>query len=53
MPEGPYTREVVFTYRLAGGRIAERWAVRNDLRMMRQLGADPVPVPQPERGVHQ
>lgn len=26
-------------YRLAGGRIAERWAVRDDLGMMLQLGA--------------
>ncbi len=38
-PEGPYAREVVFIYRLADGRIAERWAVRDDLGMMRQLGA--------------
>jgi hypothetical protein len=34
-------REVVFIYRLVDGRIAERWAVRNDLGMMRQLGALP------------
>jgi predicted ester cyclase len=26
-------------YRLVDGRIAERWAVRDDLGMMRQLGA--------------
>jgi predicted ester cyclase len=26
-------------YRLTEGRIAERWAVRDDLTMMRQLGA--------------
>jgi hypothetical protein len=26
-------------YRLAGERIAERWAVRDDLGMMLQLGA--------------
>jgi len=29
----------VFIYRLVDGRIAERWAVRDDLGMMRQLGA--------------
>lgn len=35
---GPYNREVAFLYRLDGGRIAERWAVRDDLTMLRQLG---------------
>jgi predicted ester cyclase len=40
VPAGTYTREVAFVYRLAGGRIAERWAVRDDLGMMLQLGAD-------------
>jgi predicted ester cyclase len=39
VPEGPYAREVVFIYRLVDGRITERWAVRDDLGMMRQLGA--------------
>lgn len=39
VPDGPYAREVVFIYRLADGRIAERWAVRDDLGMLRQLGA--------------
>lgn len=39
IPSGPYTREVAFMYRLSGGRIAERWAVRDDLGMMLQLGA--------------
>lgn len=39
LPEGAYAREVVFIYRLVDGRIAERWAVRDDLGMMRQLGA--------------
>ncbi len=38
---GPYAREVAFVYRLSGGRIAERWAVRDDLTMLRQLGAVP------------
>jgi ketosteroid isomerase-like protein len=36
---GPFTREVAFMYRFVGGRIAERWAVRDDLGMMLQLGA--------------
>jgi predicted ester cyclase len=36
---GPYAREVAFVYRLQGGRIAERWAVRDDLTMLRQRGA--------------
>ena len=35
---GPYAREVAFVYRLVEGRIAERWAVRDDLTMLRQLG---------------
>jgi hypothetical protein len=33
---GGYT---AFAYRLAAGRIAERWAVRDDLAMLLQLGA--------------
>ena len=36
---GEYSREVAFIYRLAAGRIAERWAVRDDLTMLRQLRA--------------
>jgi ketosteroid isomerase-like protein len=36
---GPYKTDSAFIYRLAGGRIAERWAVRDDLGMMLQLGA--------------
>jgi predicted ester cyclase len=38
---GPYQREVVFLYRLRDGRITDRWAVRDDLTMLRQLGALP------------
>jgi predicted ester cyclase len=34
---GHYNREVVFLYRLHNGRITERWAVRDDLTMLRQL----------------
>ncbi len=36
---GEYSREVAFIYRMREGRIAERWAVRDDLTMLRQLGA--------------
>jgi len=36
---GPYSREVAFCYRIADGKIAERWAMRDDLTMLRQLGA--------------
>jgi len=38
---GPYCREIVFLYRLRDGRITDRWAVRDDLTMLRQLGAIP------------
>jgi hypothetical protein len=33
------TRDVVFAYRLFDGRIAERWAICDDLSMLVQLGA--------------
>ena len=36
---GRYIRDTVFAYRLADGRIAERWAIRDDLAMLLQLGA--------------
>jgi predicted ester cyclase len=39
LPAGPYSRSFAAMYRIADGRIAERWAVRDDLAMMRQLGA--------------
>lgn len=39
--QSEYAREVVFVYRLEKGRIAERWAIRDDLTMLRQLGALP------------
>jgi predicted ester cyclase len=38
-PAGDYTREVVFMYRVRDGKIAERWAIRDDLGFLRQLGA--------------
>jgi predicted ester cyclase len=36
---GPYSREVSFCYRIEDDKIAERWAMRDDLTMLRQLGA--------------
>jgi predicted ester cyclase len=38
-PAGAATRDVAFAYRFVDGRIAERWAIRDDLAMLRQLGA--------------
>jgi ketosteroid isomerase-like protein len=37
IPGGDYEYEVAFMYRLRDGRIAERWAVRDDLGMILQL----------------
>jgi ketosteroid isomerase-like protein len=42
---GPYSREVAFCYRIHEGKIAERWAMRDDLTMLRQLGALPTSKP--------
>jgi len=39
VPSGTFRRDVAFAYRLIDGRIAERWAVRDDLAMLQQLGA--------------
>lgn len=38
---GPYSRGFAAMYRFENGRIAERWAVRDDLTVLRQLGALP------------
>jgi predicted ester cyclase len=38
-PDGDYERGFAVMYRLQDGKIAERWAVRDDLGMLRQLGA--------------
>ena len=43
VPAGSYTRGTAFMYRLADGRIVERWAVNDLLAMMLQLGAISVP----------
>lgn len=39
VPAGDYERGFAVMYRLVDGKIAERWAVRDDLGMLRQLGA--------------
>ncbi len=36
---GDYARDFAAMYRFADGKIAERWAVRDDLSVLRQLGA--------------
>jgi ketosteroid isomerase-like protein len=36
---GPYSRDVAFCYRIRDRKVAERWAIRDDLKMLRQLGA--------------
>ena len=38
-PPGPYVRDFAAMYRFEDGKIAERWVVRDDLGMLRQLGA--------------
>jgi predicted ester cyclase len=38
-PSGNFAREVVFMYRVSDGKVAERWAIRDDLGFLRQLGA--------------
>lgn len=39
IPSGIFTFDAAFGYRLVDGRISERWAIRDDLGMMLQLGA--------------
>lgn len=39
IPSGVFTRDTSFAYRLVDGRVGERWAIRDDLGMMLQLGA--------------
>lgn len=38
-PAGDYSRDFMAAYRFLDSRIAERWAIRDDLGMLRQLGA--------------
>jgi predicted ester cyclase len=38
LPAGGFRRDTAFAYRLVDGRIAERWAIRDDLAMLLQLG---------------
>ena len=40
---GQIATELAHMFRLEGGRIAEHWAVRDDLGMMQQLGVLPSP----------
>jgi predicted ester cyclase len=39
VPAGHCERDAAFMYRIAGGRITERWAVNDLLAMLVQLGA--------------
>jgi predicted ester cyclase len=41
IPAGDYECDFAFKYRFQEGRIAERWAVRDDLAMITQLAATP------------
>jgi len=41
-PPGTFRRDTAFAYRLEDGRIAERWAIRDDLAMVQQLGGRPI-----------
>jgi len=41
IPAGVCTRDVAFAYRLRDERIIERWAIRDDLAMIQQLGGLP------------
>jgi predicted ester cyclase len=38
-PAGAYSRDFMAAYRFSDGKIAERWAIRDDLGMLQQLGA--------------
>jgi predicted ester cyclase len=38
-PAGDYSRDFMAAYRFVDARIVERWAIRDDLGMLRQLGA--------------
>lgn len=42
LPPGKFRRDTAFAYRLDNGRVAERWAIRDDLAMVQQLGGRPI-----------
>jgi predicted ester cyclase len=44
VPAGHCERGTAFMYRIAGGRLVERWAVNDLLAMLLQLGAIPDPL---------
>jgi predicted ester cyclase len=48
IPAGDYQCDVAFMYRFEDGRIAERWAVRDDLEMIKQLAGGPAKTPNAE-----
>ena len=50
VPAGTITRDSAFMFRVKDGRITDRWAIRDDLAMMAQLGA--VQPPRPEEVPH-
>ena len=47
IPAGDYHCDFAFMYRFQHGRIAERWALRDDLAMIQQLAGVPAPDQRP------
>lgn len=47
VPSGHFTRDCAFVFRVRDGLITDRWAIRDDLAMLTQLGA--VQAPRPEQ----
>ena len=50
VPAGTVTRDSAFMFRVQEGLITDRWAIRDDLSMMVQLGA--IQAPHPEQVPH-
>ena len=50
VPAGSMTRDSAFMFRVHDGLITDRWAIRDDLAMMVQLGA--LQAPRPEQVPH-
>lgn len=44
-PSGTFTRDCAFMFRIIDGLITDRWAIRDDLAMLAQLGAIQPPRP--------